>query len=168
MEVAAAIGGQTVAFIEAEGRSSAAITLAVDGVVISGSEAIVGYLLDAGGISIALAAPTVQHWLGWRATAAANGADATAVGKALASGIAGSGFLAGSAALTSADIVVAAWAAGTTGWMAKLPKAVAAWIVSTIGDAPVATTAAAKPGKGRGGGGAAAAAAAAAPAAPVS
>ena len=129
--VAAAVGGQQVAFVEADGKS-VAVTLTVDGVVIRGSEAIVGYLLDAGGVSVALAMPVVQHWLGWRTrVASGGGVDAKAVGKVLEGGIKGSGFLAGSAA-TSADIVVAAWADGT-GLSTTLPNAVQAWIKQIIG-----------------------------------
>lgn len=170
VEVAAGVGGQSVAFVGAEGRS-AAITLSVDGVVLRGAEAVVSYLLDAGGVSIAFGVPAVQHWLGWRAAAADSGADAKAVGKTLESSITASGgFLAGGS-VTSADIVVAAWAAGTTFAAGKLPKAVQAWVESVIGDAPVAASpakaktkakAAASSSKGEGGGSAAAAAGAAA------
>jgi len=170
VEVAAGVGGQSVAFVGAEGRS-AAITLSVDGVVLRGAEAVVSYLLDAGGVSIAFGVPAVQHWLGWRAAAADSGADAKAVGKTLESSITASGgFLAGGS-VTAADIVVAAWAAGTMLAAGKLPIAVQAWVTSIIGDAPVVASAAkakaaAKPASAAASSSPKAAAAAVSPAAP--
>jgi methionyl-tRNA synthetase len=73
--------------------------------------------------------------------------------KVLESSVKGGAFLTGSTC-TSADIVIAAWAAGDPAG-SKLPKSVQTWIKSVIGDAPVTATTKSSGGGGAAGGGAA-------------
>ena len=99
---------------------------------IRGCESIVGYLLDVGGVSVAMT-PGVQHWLSWRRST-----DMSTAIKHLESSVSRDSFLTGSVC-TSADIIVAAWAASDPSSETLAPK-VEAWIKSVIGDVPLATT----------------------------
>ena len=131
VEVAAAMSGHSLVVAESS-DADGSIVLTINGEPLRGCEAIVGYLLDVGGVSVALT-PGVQHWLSWRRSA-----DVAAASKNLEASVSSASFLTGSAC-TSADIIVAAWAAGDPSG-GTLPPKVQTWIKSVIGDAPVATT----------------------------
>jgi hypothetical protein len=70
--------------------------------------------------------PEVQHWLAWAQT---EPADLTA----LEAAVSANAFLTGGSC-TAADIVAAAWVAGSG---AKAGPATQKWVVSVVGDAPV-------------------------------
>jgi len=131
VEVAATMIGHSLVVTESSDADDS-IVLTINGHPIRGCESIVGYLLDVGGVSVAMT-PGVQHWLSWRRST-----DMSTAIKHLESSVSRDSFLTGSVC-TSADIIVAAWAASDPSSETLAPK-VEAWIKSAIGDVPLATT----------------------------
>ena len=131
VEVAATMIGHSLVVTESS-EADDSIVLTINGHPIRGCESIVGYLLDVGGVSVAMT-PGVQHWLSWRRST-----DMSTAIKHLESSVSRGSFLTGSVC-TSADIIVAAWAASDPSSETLAPK-VEAWIKSVIGDVPLATT----------------------------
>ena len=131
VEVASTMIGHSLVVTESSDADDS-IVLTINGHPIRGCESIVGYLLDVGGVSVAMT-PGVQHWLSWRRST-----DMSTAIKHLESSVSRDSFLTGSVC-TSADIIVAAWAASDPSSETLAPK-VEAWIKSVIGDVPLATT----------------------------
>ena len=115
--------------VRAAHPSSSAL-LAVEGENIWGVEAIVGYVLETGGVADP-AAPANQHWLGWFQRNVDGGTDVATFEKAAGGTLKKTKFLTGSE-LNSADVVLGAWAASCGSIKLK------DWVKRVVGNVSVA------------------------------